>query len=175
MKKTLIIFAAIIMMAGLTTRTFAQTSDMKSNDANAEILGAIALTATHVLEFGGIVPDAVATGTVVMDAADGRTKTGPVTLVSTSITPKSAAYSVTGTGLTAYAITIPLVPFNITNTTGVGGEIMSVSDMTCSYPTKHSTFAANGTDAFKVGGTLNVGIGQAAGVYTGTFNVTVAY
>ena len=104
MKKVILSFVAIIMVAGLTTKLSAQTTDTKSNHANAQILGAIALTATQDLEFGGVVPDPSAPGTVIMDNADVRTKTGNVTLVTSSVTPKSGAYSVTGTGLVSYVV-----------------------------------------------------------------------
>ncbi len=173
------LFAAVMMMAGIINKGFAQTTDTKSNSANAQILGAITLTAGQNLEFGGIVPDATG-GDVVISSSDGRTTTSGVTLVSSKVTPKSAAFSLTGTGLVGYIITIPTASFNITNTTGTGNETMAVTAMTCSktfIDAGHysSTFLANGTDAFKVGGALTVGAGQIAGVYTGTFNVTVAY
>jgi len=37
------------------------------------------------------------------------------------------------------------------------------------------TLSAGGADTFTIGGTLNVSAGQAPVLYTGTFNVTVAY
>ncbi len=51
---------------------------------------------------------------------------------------------------------------------------MAVTAMDCSDGLNH-TFLANGTDAFTVGGTLTVANAQEPGLYTGTFNVTVAY
>ena len=182
MRKYLILFAAIMIVAGITNRGLAQTavSDVKSNDANAQILGAIALTAEQDLEFGGIVPDGVAVGTVIIDNQDGRNKTGNLTLVSSKVTPKSGYYTVTGTGLVPYVITVPTNSFNISNTTGLGNETMAVTGITCSKGALTagaigSTFTSGGTDNFKIGGTLHVGINQAPGLYTGTFNVTVAY
>lgn len=171
MKKTLLIFAAILLMAGFTGKTMAQSTDTKSNNANASILGAIALTVVNPLDFGGMNPGTG--GTVVLTAAGVATPTG-VTLVA-GTTPTAASYTVTGTGLATYAITIPTVSFNITNTTGAGAETMTVTAMGCSYTGLTSTFVAGGTDAFTVGGTLTVASGQAAGVYTGSFDVTVAY
>lgn len=180
MKNSIKLFAAIVMMAGFTSALNAQSTDTKGNDANAQILGAIALTAVQDLEFGGIVPDATTPGTVTIDNADGRDKTGPLTLVTSSVTPKSGAYTVTGTGLIPYVITLPTASFDITNTTGAGAETMAVTNMTCSKGaltagSVNSVFSAGGTDAFKVGGTLTVSDAQEPGLYTGTFNVTVAY
>lgn len=175
MKNFLMLFAVIMIVVGFTTKVEGQTtSGLVSNNSNAQILGAIGLTAVTPLEFGGIVPDATNPGTVIVDYADVRTKSGTLTLVSSKVTPKSGAYNVSGTGLVGYVITIPTADFNITNTTGIVHETMAVSAMTCSKGAG-STFAADGTDAFKVGGTLTVAAAQAPGLYTGTFNVTVAY
>ena len=175
MKKISMFFAVMAIMMGVTTRILAQVTDTKANDANAQILGAITLTAAQDLEFGGIVPNSTSASTVVINSADARSiGSGTPTLVTSKVTPKSGAYTVTGTGLVGYIITIPTADFNITNTTGIVHETMAVSEMTCSKGAS-STFASDGTDAFKVGGTLHIAANQAAGLYTGTFNVTVAY
>ena len=172
MKKSFVIIAAIVMMVGFTSRVMAQVTDTKSNSANAQILGAIALTTVNPLEFGGIVPGS---GGSVVIATDGTRTLTTVTGVNVSVTPTAASYTVTGTGLVAYTITIPTAAFNITNTTGTGPfATMAVSAMDCSGTLNH-TFAADGTDAFTVGGTLTVANAQAPGLYTGTFDVTVAY
>lgn len=173
MRKIILSFLAIIMVASFSNKAVAQTEDTKSNDANAQILGAIALTVGDPLEFGGIVPDGSSSGTVVISTTGARNLT-TVTGVSASVTPTAASYTVTGTGLVPYTITIPTASFNITNTTGSGAETMAVTAMTCSGGLSH-TFAADGTDAFTVGGTLTVGAAQEPGVYTGTFDVTVEY
>lgn len=168
MKKSLFIFAAILLMAGFTSKVMAQASDTKPNNANATILGAIALTAINPLEFGSMNPGAA--GTVVLTAAGAATPSGGVVLVAG--TPTAASYTVTGTALRTYAITIPTASFNITCATA---QTMAITGMNCSYAGLTSAFTAGGTDGFTVGGTLNVGLNQVAGVYTGTFPVTVAY
>ncbi len=172
MKKSIVIIAAIVMMVGFTSRVMAQSTDTKSNDANAQILGAIALTVGTPLEFGGVV--ASTGGTVVIATNGSRTSTGALTLLTSTVTPTAASYTVSGTGLASYAITIPTASFNVTNTTGAGAETMAVTAMVCSKGSA-SAFDASGADAFTVGGTLTVGSAQIPGVYTGTFDVTVAY
>jgi hypothetical protein len=177
MRKFLTLFAAIMIVAGVTNRGLAQVvTDVKPNAANAQILGAIALTATQALEFGGIVPNATTAGTVTIDNADGRTNTVVTLVTGGRVTAKSAAYTVAGTGDVPYSIVIPTASFDLLNTTtGVAADKMAVTDMTCSYTTKVSTFSHTGTDAFKVGGKLNVLAAQVPGIYTANFNVTVAY
>ena len=174
MKKSFVIIAAIVMMVGFTSRVMAQpgVSDTKSNNANAQILGAIALTAVNPLEFGGIV--ASTGGTVKISTAGVRSSIGALTLVSGTVTPSAASYTVTGTELASYAITIPIIPVIVTNTS-VGGGTMNVTAMDCSYGTLLSAFDVAGADNFTVGGTLTVGAAQIPGLYTGTFDVTVAY
>jgi len=175
MKKIIVLLTVIGMMAVFTTTVTAQsTTDTKSNAAKAEVLSAIALTAVNPLEFGGFTPGTG--GTVVVTSAGVRSKTDFVTLVTGTVTFTPASYTVTGTGLATYAITIPTASFNVVNTTDVVPHAtMAVTAMECSYALLHSAFLAGGTDAFTVGGTLTVASGQVAGIYAGTFNVTVAY
>ena len=52
MKKFLMLFATIMIVVGFTNKGFAQTTDTKANDAHAQILGAIELTAVQELQFG---------------------------------------------------------------------------------------------------------------------------
>jgi len=181
MKKLIMLFVAIVMMAGFSTTVMAQLTDDATNDANAQILGAIAVTAVNPLEFGGMTSALI--GTAVMTPGGGLSATGGVTLlVGGVITPTPASYTVSGTGLTQYTIHIPVDGDSkvITNTTGIGAETMTLTSWTCSKGAVtagdvNSTFLANGTDSFSVGATLSVAAAQAPGVYEGTFNVTVAY
>jgi hypothetical protein len=69
-------------------------------------------------------------------------------------------------------IKIPNQPITLTR---VGGtQTMTVSNFTLQGQSKR-TIAAQSSFTFRVGGTLNVAAGQAEGVYTGTFDVTVQY
>ena len=174
MKNSVFKFLTIAMIVAFSANVMAQdVTDTESNDANAQILSAIALTVGDPLEFGGIIPDGSTDGSVEITTAGVRNLT-TVTGVTASTTPTAASYTVTGTGLVPYTITIPTASFNITNTTGSGGETMAVTAMTCSDGLSH-TFDASGNDAFTVGGTLTVPAAQEPGYYTGTFDVTVEY
>jgi hypothetical protein len=174
MKKSLIIIVAIVMIAGLTSRVMAQSvTDTKSNSANATVLSAISLAVNQALEFGAFVPHATIPGTVTMGITDNRGFT-VVTLVTGTVTPKSAQYTTSGTKLAAYTITIPTSSFNITNTSSGNSETMAITGMSCTGGLTHQ-IGAGGTDVFKLGGNLAVAAAQADGLYTGTFDVTVAY
>ena len=173
MKKSFLLFAAIAMSVSFSTAGMAQVTSTEDNNANAQILGAITLTALTPLEFGGIVANSENPGTVTMSSADVRDKTVVTLVTGGRVLAKSASYSVTGTGDALYSIVIPTAPFNVVNTT-IGTAAMSVTDMICSKGLT-STIDHTGTDAFKVGGTLNVLAAQTPGIYTAKFDVTVAY
>ncbi len=166
MKKSLIIIAAIVMIAGFTNRVMAQST--ASNTAKAELKIPISITAPTIMDFGILAASATA-GTAVLTTASALSQTGGVVIVSG--TPTAGGYAVTGEGTTAYSITIPTSAVTITNATA---QTMTVTAMTCSYGGLSSTLTA-GADAFTVGGTLNVGANQVAGTYTGTFDVSVNY
>jgi len=170
MKKTLIIFAAIIMLAGFSVKLMAQGST-KSNNANAEIKTAITLTAVNPLEFGKLAVTGLA-GTVLLSPAGSPTATNVQLLSGT--TRKAASYTSTGEASATYAITIPIAPITITHAPGGAGNTMTVDTWVCSNGAT-SAFDGTGADAFTVGATLNVGATQNAGQYTGTFNVTIDY
>ncbi|MEI7660825.1 MAG: DUF4402 domain-containing protein [Bacteroidota bacterium] len=167
MKQTLIIFAAIVMMAGFSAKVMAQGSTA-GNNANATIKTAITLSAVNPLEFGRMAVTGIA-GTVLLTPAGAPTPTN-VQLLS-GITRTAASYTSTGEASANYAISIPLSPITITLSPG---NTMTVGSFVCSKGAT-STFDGTGNDAFTVGGTLNVGASQLAGAYTGTFNVTIDY
>ncbi|MDP3442845.1 MAG: hypothetical protein Q8T08_08300 [Ignavibacteria bacterium] len=54
MKKTLMIFAAIVMMAGFTTTVMAQTSASASTDAGTTLIVPMTITQTAALHFGNV-------------------------------------------------------------------------------------------------------------------------
>jgi hypothetical protein len=172
MKKLIILFAAIVMMAAFTTKVMAQpNSNTTSNASRAEVLSAIGLVAHNPLEFGGFTSGAL--GTVVMSPLGVRTFTGGVILYATSITPTAASYTVSGAPNTSYAIIVPTTDQLLVH---VGNSSsMPANTFTCSYSPPASTLSQTGTDAFTIGATLNVGSSQAPGLYIGTFNITIAY
>jgi hypothetical protein len=135
--------------------------------ASAEIVSAITITNTVGLQFGQIAPSA-SPGTVTIATSGVRTSTGGVTLAGLA-TVSAAGFDVTGAPDNTYTITI-----TSSTTITLGGNSMTV-DTFESAPDTTGTLSAGGTDVILVGATLHVGANQAAGSYTGTFDVTVAY
>jgi hypothetical protein len=122
------------------------------------------VTNTATLDFGTLVPSAVA-GTVVITPAGGRTTTGGAKGVSGTFGP--GAFKVAITSGSASFLFFP--PGNATLSSG--GNTMTVSVFT-SNPTSPGTVPGPpGSIVLYVGATLNVGANQAAGTYTGTYSI----
>lgn len=172
MKKFGILF---IVLVGIATTSFGQTSSQATAQSSATIVGALTLTNTADLKFGQMTaPTALGGEIVVVDASDGISAGGNITLIGGSPV-SSAAYEVAGTEGATYAITLP-ADGSVTLTNGANS--MDVDTFTSSKAGNVSTLGAavgGVNDTFKVGASLHVATAQAAGVYTGSFDVTVAY
>ena len=168
MKKLIMLFAAIVMVAGFSVSVMAQT---ENTAVGAKILTAMTITESAPMHFGTMtVPTAAST---VVLATDGSVTvgTGAVTLLAQAPTSTAAAYDVTGDNSATYAITIDA---STTITNGTELEDMTVDNFVSSVGAT-STLDGSGDDSFTVGATLNLIDAQPAGTYAGTFDVTVAY
>jgi hypothetical protein len=164
--KKLLIGAAVLVAASLTHSMNAQAAT-GTGTATAKVLAPIAIVAGANLNFGTIASGAV--GTVVLTPAGARSATGGVGLVTDGANaPASGVFTVTGGAGYGFSITLP-----VTATITSGANTMTVGTFT-STPVASGTLVA-GTATVNVGGTLNVGLNQVAGSYTGTYPVTVNY
>lgn len=134
-----------------------------TGSASVTILSPITVTETAQLSFGSISSSATA-GTVVVAPGGTVTYGGGVTNFGGGAVP--AAFNISGTGNSAYTV--------VTDTSTLltsGANSMTVDQFT----NNASGSLTAGADSFNIGATLNVGINQPDGVYTGTYNVTVNY
>ena len=169
MKKSIIIIAAILLMAGFTTNLMAQTS--ATTNAAAKILTGLTITKNVDLNFGSMTIPTAAT-TVTLSPVGVRTSAGNITLLAQAPLATASAYSVTGDAGASYAITLPSSS-NIF--LSPSGSIIVVDNFTSSKTGNTSTMSGSGTDSFTVGATINLANGQYAGTYNGTFDVAIAY
>ena len=169
MKKLIALFAAIVLVSGMTT-VKAQVSATASGSAT--IIAPISIVNAGNLVFGNIAVSTTA-GTVALSATGARTAGGGVTLPATAGTYNAAAFTVSGKALSTYSITLPSTDLVLKN--GVNNT-MTVNAFTCDI-TGAGTIAAGGSQTIHVGATLNVGGAQAAGDYLSAtpFTVTVNY
>ena len=151
-----------VLALGLGTTT--ANAATQSGTATANIVSAITIQQTAGLNFGTIVP-AAAAANVSVDSAGVRTCAASLTC---SGTPAAGAFTATGTPSQGVTITT-----DASTTISSGGNNMSVTAIAPSTGT--ATLSAGGTASFTVGGTLNVNANQAAGVYSGNYNVNVNY
>jgi hypothetical protein len=173
MKKVLVLLAVVVMITGYSTKVMAQATE--NTAAAAKIVTPLSITETSSLHFGTLAILAGSPGTCVLSTQGIRSQTGGVNLSVQAPTASNAAYNVSGAINTTYGITLPST---ITVTSGAANmTINSLLARTASAGVNGltGTLSASGTDNFTIGGTLNVAAGQVTGIYTGTFDVTVAY
>lgn len=163
---------AVAAIAG--TGLFAGASESQaataSANATATVVTPISITKQADLQFGKFIAGGSG-GTVVITPAGSRSATAGVTLYAPGSVQTAAAFNVTGDGSSTYAITLP-ADGTITLSDGASNT-MAVSSFT-SNPSGTGTLTA-GNQTLDVGATLVVAANQAAGSYTGSFNVSVDY
>ena len=168
--KAIKFFAVAILFSGVSVMASAQVTATAT--ASSTIVTPIGITKTVDMNFGNVAINSTTAGTVVLAPAGTRTSTGGVTLPATAGTVAAAEFNVTGANNYTFSITLPSTSHEIKS----GSNTMSVTGFT-STPTPTGTLSATGSATVKVGATLNVSAGQAAGTYTSVtpFEVTVNY
>ncbi len=153
--------------AGNYSGSFTFTCDGTSDTANVTITidAPISISAVGDMDFGTMVPTGTA-GTVTVTPAGARSSVNVDLLGGV---PAAASFDMTGKGSANYSIILPS-----STTLTSGANTMTVDTFT------HDAGASprlppGGSETFNVGATLNVGATQAAGTYSGTFDMTVNY
>ena len=168
--KAIKFFAVAILFSGVSVISSAQVTATAT--ASSTIVTPIGITKTVDMNFGNVAINSTTAGTVVLAPAGTRTSTGGVTLPATVGTVSAAEFIVSGENDYTFSITLPSTSHEIKS----GSNTMSVTGFT-STPTPTGTLSATGSATVKVGATLNVSAGQAAGTDTSVtpFEVTVNY
>ena len=169
MRKTILSLLAIGMIAVCSNDLNAQASATASS--TAVIITPIQISKTTDMNFGNVAVTGTG-GTVVLAAAGTRTKTGGVTLPTTTGTVSQAVFGVQGQGTYTFSIDLP---DSIVLNDG-GANNMTVNAFTSNgVAGSGDTTAALVAGAFtlNVGATLNVAASQPAGTYTNTTDLTV--
>lgn len=159
------LFAGAVVLASLAATTSAQAQSADAG-AGAKIIAPLEISNVTDLYFGTIAPS-TSVADIVTVAADGSRKCGPA-LTCLTADHTAAAFAVTGEADAFYTISLPK-EIKIVNENGTA---MRVADFTGS---KANGQILKGEDSFTVGGTLDVGVRQEAGKYTGSFTVAVEY
>jgi hypothetical protein len=165
----------LAVLAGLafSGQAFAQASDSETTTASVTLAAPIALSETAALQFGLVAKGTTGSNTVTVNATTGARTLGGGgngSLV-TGGTVGRAAYSVTGQDAATFSITITDDTINLTD--GATGSLA----LTLASSAATGTLTS-GAATFGIGGVLtidNTDANDAAGAYTGDFEVTVAY
>ena len=165
MLKSIRLGAAGVAIAATLGMNSAAHAVTEQATATAEILEALDVVAVSALDFGVIAANGA--GTVAVATNSGVTCGANLICTGTAaagqLTVDGSAGATVGISLPSTSTTLNNIPASAT---------MSVTGLTLS----NATLVLSGNpDAFTVGGTLNVSAGQAAGTYTGTFDVEVEY
>lgn len=167
--------AATGLAACAGTGVSAQTT--QQSQLRTIVLHQLSFIRVQDMEFGDIIPGATA-GVVRLFPNGTRTATGGVVLIGSSHQPARFA----GKGSFNQQVLISLSS-NTIQLTGPGApmtlsqfEIGSTpTAILTTTPRRFRISAANGLFNFPVGGRLAVGANQAAGTYSGNFNITLNY
>ncbi|PCI06504.1 MAG: hypothetical protein COB81_00350 [Flavobacteriaceae bacterium] len=167
------------MVVGFSNNAMAQNTATVSNDAFATIIAPITIAKGQALNFGAIIKGA---GTVILSTEGVRTNDYSAfageAAGNQSGTVTAGTFDVTGENNYTYAITLP---GDVILTEVIDGTAtMTVNAFNCKTATDadaglDGTLNSSGADVITVGAKLAVSATQASGVYSGTFDVTVAY
>ena len=171
MSKILRYAAAGMALASLGVASTANAATSDTADVTAEILTALSVAvdpADNTLDFGQIAPGASAATIVV--APDGTMTGGCPTQVICAGSTNAPSFDVVGNPNALVYVTFT----NASETLSNGTDSMTVDTFTTDGGGQ-LTLDGSGDGSFTVGGSLAVAASQAAGVYTGTLEVNVAY
>ena len=140
----------------------------------AILLGAATITQTRTLNFGSMSVPGVG-GNVVVDNTDAITTGGSVASIGGTI--QAGGFTLRGVIGKKIEVTGPasVAISNGTTTMAVGSFTVDGGATTINAAPFTRTLAAITETGFRLGGTLTVGAGQAAGTYTGTVTITANY
>ncbi|MBN2730557.1 MAG: DUF4402 domain-containing protein [Bacteroidales bacterium] len=169
MKKSIFILASLIAMIFVNVELSAQTATASATaNSSARIVSPLELIKEVDLAFGNIAAGPSA-GTVTIATDGSRTGNGGITLIAAGNSNSAATFVVVGYPNATFTIDIP-----VSTTIEYNGNQMVVDNYVSDLGAS-SVLDGIGEATLNVGATLNVASNQQSGLYTGTFDVIVAY
>ena len=151
-------------IAAVSFGSAASAATTATATATAEILSTLTVTNTQALDFGQVAVNGAGT----LRVAGNGAITCSALLVCTG-TRAASNFDVTGTAGVAVSAVVTTASVSLAS----GANTMTLNNFDVYFPAGNTLVA--GASSFNVGGTLNVGASQAAGVYNGSFTVSVEY
>ncbi len=155
----------ILLIGPINPSVFAATS---TATVSALVTPIITITNQSGMIFGEISAGAT-TGTIIIAANGTRTSTGGAS-VNSATAGGPASFEIVGNPSGIYSISLPAAVI----ISAGGGSTMTVDNFTSS-PSVNGALDASGRQTLLLGSTLNVGIFQPFGAYSGVMAVTVNY
>lgn len=179
MTKTIRFGAAGIAMFAAMGMSSVAHADTATADATAEVLDALILTNATGLDFGAMVVSGAGTVTIASDGTLDCSATDIVCSGTTSV----ADFAVEGTVSKAVTINLPSTAVNLRHPSfsalSTGEHTIELGSFTSSENdaggNPEVTLDASGDGTFDVGGTITLDGSEDAGVFSGTFDVSVDY
>ncbi|HOO81110.1 MAG TPA: DUF4402 domain-containing protein [Alphaproteobacteria bacterium] len=172
LSEKILLRAITVLAVGSAQAAYAATGSVP---IQAAVHGALAITQTRTLNFGSIT-DSGAGGTINVDNSDTPTVGGGVTSYGGTIT--SGGFTLRGTPGRQIDVTAPtsvVISNGAAATMTVGLFTINGAAGTINATAFTHILTVLTQTGFRLGGTLNVNPGQAAGTYTGTVNLTGNY
>lgn len=167
--------AGIAMFAALGMSSVAH-ADTATADATAEVLEALVLNNNSALDFGAMVVSAG--GGSVSLAADGTLDCTAANIVCSGTTG-IANFDVDGTANKDVTVNLPTGSVDLVHTGFVGStqaeHVIVLGSFVSDATGGEVTLDATGVAEFNVGGTITLDGSEIAGIYEGTFTVSVEY
>lgn len=135
--------------------------------ANAEILSTISVVKDQDMDFGQIAVNGAAT--LVISADESNPAACPANLICAGARVP-AKFTISGTSGVGVTAAVRQASVSLAS----GANSMTLNNFTVFFP-NGNTLDVAGDAQVNVGGSLGVGAAQAAGLYTGTFDVDVEY
>ncbi len=154
----------VLALAGATAANAAPVT--AEAGSGGKIIAPLEIRNISSLYFGTVAPSLTQGDNVVVTPAGDKKCGAALTCLTADHT--AAAFDVNGETDIAYTISLP-DSIAITNDKGDGMKVFAFTG------SKNNGRLVMGADSFTVGGTLDVGVRQAAGKYTGRFIVAVEY
>lgn len=160
------------LAAALSFSGAANAAASASANANAEILSTISVVKNQDMDFGLIAVNGAATLTISADESSPAACPANLVCAGARVPAKFTISGTAGVGTTA---AVRQASVSLTS----GANSMTLNNFTVFFPSGNTLTVPGGGGAavapFNVGGSLGVGAAQAAGVYTGSFDVDVEY
>jgi hypothetical protein len=163
---------ALLMLSGLASPAFAQSSNSATTTGTTTIIQPVTIAQDNALAFGTLVRPTSGSSTITIGTgSDTVSATGSAVVLRG--TTSRARYTVTGEGGETVSVTMPAT-FSLAKT-GAPALTVNLARNPSGNLTLSNALGATGTASLDIGGSFSISDTTPTGAYSGTFTVSVAY